>query len=85
MAHEPRTSLVPFNEANPETQAAYLNGLKILYELDGNPEAWCCSRCGQTTQGDDILISYDVGDTPIQFCANQKCTAYGPALKPAEA
>jgi hypothetical protein len=73
VANELRTSLVPFNRAKPETQAAYLEGLKILRDLDGHPKEWRCS-CGETTAGTDILISYDVGDTPIPHCSS--CWAY---------
>ena len=82
MAHEPPTSLVPFHRANAETRSAYLQGLQSQRRLDGNPEAWHCTRCGETTPGDGILISYDVGDTPIPYCPN--CPAYGPELKPTE-
>jgi NAD-dependent SIR2 family protein deacetylase len=57
--------------------------LKNLHGLDGNPEAWHCTRCDKTTPGHDIRISYDVGDTPIPYCPN--CPAYGPDLKPAAA
>jgi hypothetical protein len=82
MALEPRTSLVPFHQANPETKSAYLKGLQ-RQGLDDNPEAWHCTRCDQTTSGNDILISYDVGDTPIPYCPN--CMAYGPELHAAAA
>jgi|HubBroStandDraft_2_1064218.scaffolds.fasta_scaffold1880540_1 hypothetical protein len=85
MAHEPPTPLVPFNQANPDTQAAYLKGLKSQRDLDGNPEAWECARCGEATPGDLILISYGIGDTPIPYCAAQGCAAYGPELKPTAA
>ena len=63
--------------------SAFLEGLKILRGLDGNPQAWHCTRCDKTTPGDDIRISYDVGDTPIPYCPN--CPAYGPELKPTAA
>jgi hypothetical protein len=82
MAHEPHTPLVPFHQANPDTRSAYLRGLQTLRGLDGNPEAWHCTGCGETTPGDDVLISYDIGDTPIPHCPAQGCTAYGPKLKP---
>jgi hypothetical protein len=84
MAFEPDTPLVPFHEAHPGTQAAYLKGLQSLRGLDGNPETWHCARCGEDTPGDNILISYDVGDTPIPYCPTEGCTAYGPELKSAE-
>jgi NAD-dependent SIR2 family protein deacetylase len=84
MALEPRTPLVPYHEAHPDTQAAYLRGLKNQRDLDGNPEAWHCTRCGETAPGDDVLVSYGVGDTPIPYCPAQGCGAYGPELKPAE-
>ena len=82
MAHEPPTSLLPLREANPETKSAYLKGLQRR-ELDGNPEAWHCIRCGTTIPGDDILISHEM-PTPIPYCPGTNCTAYGPELKPAE-
>jgi|HubBroStandDraft_4_1064222.scaffolds.fasta_scaffold1572249_2 hypothetical protein len=84
MAFEPDTPLVPFHEAHPGTQAAYLKGLQSLRGLDGNPETWHCARCGEDKPGDNILISYDVGDTPIPYCPTEGCTAYGPELKSAE-
>ena len=85
MANEPRTSLVPYHQADPETQAAYHAGLQRLRNLDALPEAWTCTRCGAITLGEDILISYDVGDTPIPYCPTEGCTAYGPELKPTAA
>jgi hypothetical protein len=84
MAFEPPTSVVPYHEAHPETKYAYLRGLQTLRSLDGNPGAWYCTRCGETTPGDDIPISYDVGDTPIPYCPTKGCGAYGPDLRPAE-
>ena len=81
----PKTPLVPFRQANEETRAAYLRGLRDLRDLDDNPSAWHCSRCGETVSGTDVLISYDVGDTPIPFCPTNGCFAYGPDLKPTEA
>jgi hypothetical protein len=83
MAHEPTTSVVPFNEAHPETRTAYLQGLEVR-GLGGSPQAWHCTRCDTTTPGGEILISYDVGDTPIPYCPGEGCTAYGPELQPAE-
>ena len=80
----PITPLVPYGEASPETRADYLKGLHDLRGLDGNPEAWHCTRCGETIPGEEILISYDV-PTPIPFCPSQDCTSYGPELKPATA
>jgi len=80
----PRTYLVPYHEARPETRAAYLEGLRDQRGLDGNPEAWTCVVRGETTAGDDILISYDV-PTPIPFCPTTNCRGYGPHLKPAAA
>ena len=85
MANEPRTSLVPFHQADPETQAAYRVGLMKQRNLDSNPITWVCTRCGTSTPGDEILISYDVGDTPIPYCPAEGCTAYGPELRPAAA
>ncbi len=84
MAHEPRTSLLPFRQADPETRSAYLKGLQSQRRLDGNPEAWHCTRCDVTTPGDDILISHEM-PTPIPYCPAQNCTAYGPELEPATA
>jgi hypothetical protein len=85
MAFEPRTSLVPFNQAHPDTRAAYLKGLESQRGMDGNPETWHCTRCGEDTPtGDNILFSYDVGDTPIPDCPAPGCMAYGPELTPAE-
>jgi NAD-dependent SIR2 family protein deacetylase len=81
MALEPRASVVPFGEATDATRAAFLAGLKRQRGLDGNPAAWHCDGCDATIPGDQIPISYDVGDTPIPYCP--KCPAYGPDLKPA--
>jgi NAD-dependent SIR2 family protein deacetylase len=67
--------LVPFHQADPDTQAAYLKGLHSQRGLDGNPETWHCIRCSENTPGDDILISYDVGDTPIPYCPAQAGTS----------
>ncbi len=85
MANEPRTSLVPFHQADPETQAAYRVGLMKQRNLDSNPITWVCTRCSTSTPGDEILISNDVGDTPIPYCPAEGCTAYGPELRPATA
>jgi hypothetical protein len=38
-----------------------------------------------TTVGEDILISYDVRDTPIPYCPAEGCPGRGEDLKPAEA
>ena len=57
-----------FHQADPETQAAYRVGLMIQRNLDSNPITWVRTRCGTSTPGDEILISYDVGDTPIPYC-----------------
>lgn len=80
MAHEPITPVVPFLEANPETRASFLEGLQSQRGLEGNPGAWHCTGCDAITAGDDILISYGIGDTPIPYCP--KCPAYGPDLHP---
>jgi len=81
----PITPLVPYREANEETREAYLEGLRTQRRLDGNPQAWYCRRCEETTAGDDILISYDVGTTPIPYCATTNYGGYGPDLAPAAA
>lgn len=85
MTTMPPTPLVPFAEANPDTQDDFLRGLRDLRNIDGNPEAWQCAACGETTPGAAILISYGVGDTPIPFCATPGCPGYGPDLKPTTA
>ena len=69
----PITPLVPYREANEDTREAYLEGLRTQRRLDGNPQAWYCRRCKETTAGDDILISYDVGTTPIPYRATTTC------------
>jgi hypothetical protein len=69
----PITPLVPYLEANEETRAAYLGGLRTLRSLDANPAAWHCGVCGNDTPGDQVLISYGVGDTPITFCPTERC------------
>lgn len=81
----PKTSLVPFSDAHAETRDAYLRGLRILRGLEGNPETWNCRVCGETIPGNDVLISYDVGDTPIQYCTTRTCGGYGPDLTPGTA
>ena len=85
MADDPPTSLETYQQADPETQAAYRVGLKRLRNLDAAPEAWTCTRCGTTTVGEDILINYDISDTPIPHCPTEGCTGYGPELKPTAA
>lgn len=79
-------ALVPFSGANPETQAAYLAGLRQR-GYDDNPEVWHCNVCGEEIDGQDILISYDV-PTPIPFCTTEtgpskSCAGHGPDLVPA--
>jgi hypothetical protein len=81
----PITPLVPYLEANEETRAAYLGGLRTLRSLDANPAAWHCGVCGNDTPGDQVLISYGVGDTPITFCPTERCHGYGPDLTPVAA
>lgn len=75
--------LVPYQQAEPQTRADFLEGLHRLYEFDGNPETWLCRACGELTAGDDILITYNV-PTPIQVCP-KTCGGYGPQLVPAHA
>jgi len=74
--------LVPYQQAEPQTRANFLEGLHRLYEFDGNPGAWRCTVCGETTAGDDVLITYNV-PTPIQVCPASTCGGYGPQLVPA--
>ena len=85
MADERRTSLGSYQQADPETQAAYRVGLQRLRNLAAPPEAWTCTRCGATTLGEDILISDDVSGTPLPYCPTEGCPAYGEELKPAAA
>lgn len=80
----PITPLVPYLEANEETRAAYLVGLRTLRGLDANPATWRCRACGKDTPGDQVLISYGIGDTPIPFCATDRCAGYGPDLTAVE-
>lgn len=72
--------LVPYEQAEPQTQD-FLEGLLRLYGLQGNPRAWRCTVCGQTTAGNDILITYNV-PTPIQICPTKTCGGYGPQQVP---
>jgi hypothetical protein len=85
MVDERRTMLETYQQADPETQAAYRVGLLRLRNLDAPPEAWTCTRCSATTLGEDILISYDPSGTPLPHCPTEGCTAYGDELKPAAA
>jgi hypothetical protein len=83
----PTTDVVLYRDANDETREAYLAGLRNQRHLDGNANAWTCAKCGNTTAGDDILISFralglDVL-TPLPFCPTTGCTGYGPDLTPA--
>lgn len=84
MINPPITPLVPFSQASADTIAAFLRGLKTQRSLDSNPAAWHCLSCGENTAGNDVLISYDVGDTPIPYCPADGCSGYGPDLVPAE-
>jgi len=76
--------LVPFKQANPDTQANYLAGLLDLRGLAGNPDVWLCNVCGERIDGDNILISYNVQQS-IPFCPTETCGGYGPDLVPAPA
>lgn len=78
--------LVPFRQAEPQTQQDFLAGLPKR-GLSGNPPAWQCTVCEERTDGEDILISYNV-PTPIPYCPTEtgphtSCAGYGPALVPA--
>lgn len=89
MIHRIEPPRVPFKQANPQTQAAFLAGLRELRGLDANPEVWLCTVCEEKINGNDILISYDV-PTPIPYCTtetgpDESCPGYGPALIPAPA
>ena len=80
--------LVPFKDAEPQTQADYLAGLAAQRGIDGNPAVWFCTICEQRIDGDDILIVYNV-PTPIPYCTtviapDVACVGHGPALVPAE-
>lgn len=68
-------------EANEETRTAYHAGLRRLRGFETNPLAWHCRVCGDDTSGDQVLISYGIGDTPITFCPTERC-GYGPDLIP---
>lgn len=74
--------LVPYQQAQPQTRADFLAGLDMLYGLDGNPEAWRCTLCGETVTGNEVLITYNV-PTPIQVCPSEGCSGHGPRLVPA--
>ena len=64
-----RVALVPYRQANPETREAFLAGLKRLRGMDGMPDEWTCTQCGQVTPGEDIHISYGLGvDSPQPAC-----------------
>lgn len=84
MIHPVSPYLVPYRDAETQTRADFLDGLRSLYELDGNPRTWRCTVCGETTEGDEILITYNV-PTPIQVCPGKTCGGYGPQLVPAPA
>jgi hypothetical protein len=80
-------TLVPYILAEPQTKADFLVGLRELRGLDGNPDVWLCTVCGERTDGDDIYISYNV-PTPIPFCPAKARPhgsrgGYGPDLVPA--
>jgi hypothetical protein len=89
--HGYRVALVPYDDANEDTKAAYLAALEELRALDANPEAWECSACGETTPGGEILISYGKEIArPLPYCPQglkdgKPCFGYGPELTPAEA
>lgn len=76
---------MPYKDADAETQARFLAGLKRR-GLDGNPD-WHCTLCGENTAGDDILITYNV-ETPVPQCPTKPeqdriCAGFGPDLVPA--
>jgi hypothetical protein len=78
--------LVPFKQADPETQQAFVTGLRAR-GIEGNLDAWLCTICGATISGDDVLISYGV-PTPYPYCTtmtgpHESCTGQHMALVPA--
>lgn len=80
--------LVPFRQADHETQDAFLAGLHDMRGLGGNPAAWQCTVCKERIGGDDVLISYNV-PRPIPYCTTEakpgrSCAGSGPDLVPAE-
>lgn len=80
--------LVPFRQANRETQDAFLSGLRDIRGLDDNPSAWQCTVCKERIEGDDVLISYNV-PRPIPYCTTEtepgrSCAGTGPDLVPVE-
>ncbi len=86
MTHRVGPPLVPYRDAEPETQAAFVAGLERQRGLDGNPETWHCTVCGKDTDGNDILITYNV-ETPMPQCPikpskEEICVGYGPDLIP---
>jgi hypothetical protein len=85
MANEHPAQLETYQNADPETQAAYRAGLQRLRNLDAAPPAWTCTRCSVTTLGEDILISYDLSDTPLPYCPTEGCPGRGDDLQPTEA
>ena len=85
MANEHRTLLETYQQADPETQAAYRAELQRTRNLDATPEAWTCTRCRVTTLGEDILISYDLSDPPVPYCPTEGCPGRGEDLEPAQA
>ena len=84
MSDDPSAVLVPYHEVDRRIQGAYQAGLQRLRDLDALPEVWICTRCGATTRGENILISY-IGDTPIPYCPSRGCPAHGADLEPAAA
>jgi hypothetical protein len=78
----PGRFLVRFGQAEPETKADFLTGLRELRGLDGNVGEWLCASCNRTISGDDLLISYRA-PPPMPVCTTSSCRGYGPALVPA--
>jgi hypothetical protein len=85
------TSSVPYDQADEPTKTAYLDGLKRLRGIEGNPAQWHCGICGTTTAGDEIGLTYgeDV-ITPLPVCPHMAgshlvCAGIGPDLTPAAA
>jgi hypothetical protein len=84
-----RVALVPYRDANQETKAAYLAGLRRWRQLEANPPGWKCAVCGKTTAGDDILISYgEQIAMPLPYCpqtGDDGTSCNSGQLQPAEA